>query len=187
MDADEVSITDTALRRIRPLHVVKDPKAPGGQRASSAAFDDDPDGSSMSVYMQSIVFKGSLTLGDVVYGKPSRWAVAATPVEKLIAEDQRIELDRYVIRQHLTRATRLMRWCMAIKAKRNAENALRQGHLLSTSWISSSELSHWPTCRVLLLLVERWIGTCLPAVFQLHCGIDEWNHALSGPIPADFG
>lgn len=93
MDADEVSITDTALRRIRPLHVVKDPKAPGGQRASSAAFDDDPDGSSMSVYMQSIVFKGSLTLGDVVYGKPSRWAVAATPVEKLIAEDQRIELD----------------------------------------------------------------------------------------------
>lgn len=93
MDPDEVSIADTALRRIRPVHVVKDPKAPGGQRASSAAFNDDSDGSSMSVYMQSIVFKEGLTVGDVVYGKPSRWAVAAAPVEKLIDEDQRIELD----------------------------------------------------------------------------------------------
>jgi hypothetical protein len=47
----------------------------------------------MSVYMQSLVFKHGLTLSDVVYGKPPRWAVAATPAQKLIDEDQRIELN----------------------------------------------------------------------------------------------
>jgi hypothetical protein len=84
---------ETVYRRIQPLHVVGDPKAPAGYRASSAAFDDDDDGSSMSVYLQSIVFGLKLTEESVVYGKTSKWAVAAIPVETLIKEDQAIRPD----------------------------------------------------------------------------------------------
>jgi hypothetical protein len=87
----EVSPADTAFRRIRPVHVVRDPKAPGGRRASAAAFEDDSDGSSMSVYLRSLVFQLGLTEVDVVYGRPSGWAVAAIPVQTLLDEQQRIE------------------------------------------------------------------------------------------------
>jgi hypothetical protein len=90
---EEVSTTDTSLRRVPPVLVVTDPKVPGGRRASSAAFSDDPDGSSMSVYMESIVGRLGLSEIDVVYGKPARWAVAAIPVQKLVQEEQRVEHD----------------------------------------------------------------------------------------------
>jgi hypothetical protein len=87
----EVSAADVVFRRIRPLHVVKDPKAPGGKRASSAAFEDDSDGSSMSTYIRSIVFNIGLTEIDVVSGKTSGWAVSAVPVQTLLDEDQEVE------------------------------------------------------------------------------------------------
>ncbi len=73
------------------MHVVEDPKAPGGQRASSAAFEDDSDGSSMSVYLKSITVAIGLTDASVVHGKESRWAVAAIPVQTLIDEEQVVE------------------------------------------------------------------------------------------------
>jgi hypothetical protein len=87
---------DRALRRIRPLHVVKDPKAPGGQRASAAAFEDDSDGSSMSAYLKSIVDRLGLTDAHVVQGKEAGWAVASIPVATLIAEQQVVEPDPIV-------------------------------------------------------------------------------------------
>lgn len=93
---EEVSETDTSFRRVPPVLVVTDPKAPGGRRASSAAFDDDPDGSSMSAYIRSIVDRLGLSEIDVVHGKPARWGVAAIPVAKLINEEQRVEHDPIV-------------------------------------------------------------------------------------------
>lgn len=93
MVEDPVLPTDTAFRRIRPVHLVRDPKVPGGSRASAAAFDDDSDGSSMSVYLQSIVLRIGLKEADVVYGKSSNWAVAAIPVQTLLDEEQRVVPD----------------------------------------------------------------------------------------------
>jgi hypothetical protein len=93
MAEDPVLPTDTAFRRIRPVHVVRDPKVPGGRRASAAAFTDDSDGSSMSVYLESIVLDLGLSGVDVVYGKPSSWAVAAIPVQALLDEEQSVVPD----------------------------------------------------------------------------------------------
>ncbi len=87
---------DTALRRVRPLHVVSDPKVPTGQRASSAAFTDDADGSSMSVYMRSIVVALKLSESATVDAKPSGWGVAAIPSDLLEAEEQTVRLDPIV-------------------------------------------------------------------------------------------
>jgi hypothetical protein len=86
-----VSPADTCLRRVRPIHVVPDPKAPGGLRASAAAFEDDSDGSSMSVCLRSVTVAIGLTDASVVHGKESRWAVAAIPVQILINEEQVVE------------------------------------------------------------------------------------------------
>jgi hypothetical protein len=91
-----VSISDVALRRVQPNHVVRDPKAPDGIRASAAAFVDDRDGSSMSVYVRSLVHALDLQDSSVVHGKPSRWGVAAIPVETLEQEAQRLELNPVV-------------------------------------------------------------------------------------------
>jgi hypothetical protein len=88
-----VAADDRALRRVRPLHVVRDPKAPSGQRASAAAFEDDSDGSPMSAYLKSIVDGLGLTAVDVVHGKEAGWAVASIPVHTLIAEEQVVEPD----------------------------------------------------------------------------------------------
>jgi hypothetical protein len=78
---------------VQPIHVVLDPKAPSGHRASSAAFNDDRDGSSMSVYLQSIVLTIGLTEASVTSGKTSGWAVAAIPVQTLTDEDQNVVAD----------------------------------------------------------------------------------------------
>lgn len=86
-----ISPDDRALRRIRPLHIVSDPKAVGGLRASAAAFDDDTDGSPMSAYLQSILEGLDLADANVVQGKASGWAVAAIPVQTLIDEEQAVE------------------------------------------------------------------------------------------------
>jgi len=86
----DISAADISFRRIPPLLVVNDPKVPGGRRASSAAFGDDPDGSSMSVYIRSIVFELGLTEADVIHGKQAGWAVAAIPNQTLIDEEQLI-------------------------------------------------------------------------------------------------
>jgi hypothetical protein len=88
-----VAPDDKALRRVRPLHVVRDPKAPGGRRASAAAFEDDSDGSPMSAYLKSIVIELGLTDADVVHGKETGWAVASIPVGVLIDEEQIVEPD----------------------------------------------------------------------------------------------
>lgn len=87
----EVSPEEVAFRRVRPVHVVRDPKVPGGKRASAAAFEDDSDGSSMSVYLKSLVLNLGRTEMDVVDGKPSGWATAAIPVQLLLTEEQRVE------------------------------------------------------------------------------------------------
>jgi hypothetical protein len=87
----EISASDISFRRIPPVLVVRDPKVPGGKRASAAAFADDSDGSSMSVYLNSLVINLGLTEVDVVYGKSSGWAVAAIPNKTLFDEEQVIE------------------------------------------------------------------------------------------------
>jgi hypothetical protein len=92
-DPRDVAPDDSALRRVRPLHVVKDPKAPGGRRASSAAFEDDLDGSPMSAYLKSLVVDLGLVDDDVVHGKESGWGVASTPVQTLIDEEQVVAPD----------------------------------------------------------------------------------------------
>lgn len=76
--------------------VVTDPKMPGGRRASSAAFQDDNDGSSMSTYLESVVSHLHIGADSVVYGKPTGWAVASIPVVTLIAENQRVVRDPIV-------------------------------------------------------------------------------------------
>lgn len=91
MTTDNSSIPEAALRRIRPVHVVHDPKAPDGLRASAAAFEDDRDGSSMSVYLRSIVYELGLTEANVVEGKTTGWAVSAIPVQVLTDEEQVLE------------------------------------------------------------------------------------------------
>jgi len=91
--SDCVDADDRTLRRVQPLHVVSDPKAPGGRRASAAAFADDRDGSPMSVYLQSVVDDMGLTADHVIHEKGPGWAVASTPVETLITEEQIIERD----------------------------------------------------------------------------------------------
>ncbi len=88
-----VAANDRALRRVPPLLVVSDPKVPGGRRASAAAFTDDSDGSPMSAYLQSVVDCIGLTKEHVVHEKEPGWAVAAIPVETLMAEEQNIERD----------------------------------------------------------------------------------------------
>jgi hypothetical protein len=87
-DPHGVAADDRALRRVRPLHVVNDPKAPSGRRASAAAFEDDSDGSPMSAYLKSIVDGLGLTDAHVVHGKAPGWCVASIPVRKLIDEEQ---------------------------------------------------------------------------------------------------
>lgn len=84
------------FRRVPPVLVVSDPKVPGGLRASSSAFCDDPDGSPMSVYAMSIVTRLGLDHTAVVYGKESGWGVAQTPVELLAEEEQQVLLDPVV-------------------------------------------------------------------------------------------
>jgi len=88
-----ISLSDKTLRRIQPKLVVDDPKAPSGKRASQAAFSDDPDGSSMSVYLKSVVSLMNLVDADVIDGKGSGWAVAATKVEDLRGEEQEVKFD----------------------------------------------------------------------------------------------
>jgi len=88
-----VADTDEALRRVPPLRVVFDPKVEGGRRASSAAFDDDADGSPMSVYLRSIVEELGLGPDAVTHGKPAGWAVAAVAVQLLLDEEQVVEHD----------------------------------------------------------------------------------------------
>jgi hypothetical protein len=88
MVINDISPADIAFRRVRPVHVVRDPKSPDGHRASAAAFVDDSDGSSMSVYLKSIVFDLGLTEASVVDGKPAGWTVAAVPVQTLTDEQQ---------------------------------------------------------------------------------------------------
>lgn len=88
-----VADADEAYRRVPPVLVVSDPKADGGQRASSAAFTDDADGSPMSVYLRSVVEELGLGAADVTDGKPAGWAVAAAPVRVLLAEEQAVEHD----------------------------------------------------------------------------------------------
>lgn len=92
--AEGVDVDDTALRRVAPLLVIDDPKAAGGRRASSSAFSDDPDGSSMSVYLKSVVEELGHTVDAVVHAKGSGWAVAAAPVGVLVAEEQKVVRDR---------------------------------------------------------------------------------------------
>jgi hypothetical protein len=91
MQSNDTSLSEVALRRIRPVHVVRDPKAPEGRRASSAAFEDDRDGSSMSVYLRSIVYNLGLAEENVVEAKATGWAVSAIPVHVLAAEEQTLE------------------------------------------------------------------------------------------------
>lgn len=56
---DDSSIPDKArlLRRIpiKPSHIVCDPKVEGGMRPSSAAFENHPDGSPMSVQLEDVL------------------------------------------------------------------------------------------------------------------------------------
>ncbi len=96
MAVSSVSSDDQGFRRVRPLHLVKDPKVVGGWRASSAAFEDDSDGASMSVYLRSIVLDIGLTDKDVVAGKETKWAVAAIPIQVLVEEEQVVEPDPIV-------------------------------------------------------------------------------------------
>jgi len=93
MRDQDIAPDDLVFRRIRPQHLVKDPKAPGGIRASAAAFTDETDGSSMSGYLNSLVLDLGRTAQDVVHGKSANWGVAAIPVEALIAEEQVVALD----------------------------------------------------------------------------------------------
>lgn len=93
MSGDEVSPPDVVLRRIHPAHIVSDPKAHNGKRASSAAFQDDRDGSSMSVYVRSKITALNLTDSDVLVGKGEDWAIAASDVELLHKEEQLVKLD----------------------------------------------------------------------------------------------
>lgn len=88
-----VADTDETLRRVPSLLVVSDPKVDGGRRASSAAFDDDADGSPMSVYLRSIVEELGLGPDAVTHGKPAGWAVAAAAVQLLLDEAQVVEHD----------------------------------------------------------------------------------------------
>lgn len=90
---EEVGGDDTALRRVPELLVISDQKVPGGRRASSSAFKDDPDGSPMSVYLQSVVDELQLPVAAVVHGKGAGWAVAAAPVQVLVEEEQRVVRD----------------------------------------------------------------------------------------------
>jgi hypothetical protein len=69
---------------------------PTGRRASSAAFADDSDGSSMSVYLFEIVHGLGLKESDAVHGKPSGWAVASIPFKVLDDEEQVVEPDPIV-------------------------------------------------------------------------------------------
>jgi hypothetical protein len=57
------------LRRIPPLHFVRDPKREGGITASSAAFDDDEDGP-MSVYLNQVLQREGLPRESVLDGHP---------------------------------------------------------------------------------------------------------------------
>jgi hypothetical protein len=87
----DVSSSETTYRRIQPVLVVDDPKAPTGKRASSAAFNDDNDGSPMSVYLKSIVYGIGCDKSSVADGKEKGWGVAATPVQKFLDEEQRVK------------------------------------------------------------------------------------------------
>ncbi len=93
MSGEEVSPPEVVLRRIPPVFIVSDPKAHNGKRASSAAFKDDKDGSSMSVYVRAIINSLNLADSDVLTGKGKDWAIAAPGVKLLNEEEQLVKLD----------------------------------------------------------------------------------------------
>ena len=93
MSDNEVLGSDSTFRRIPPAWVVTDEKAPNGKRVSSEAFKDDRDGSSLSVYLASTVYKIGYAVADVVQGKPTDWAVASTLVNTFIEENQTVMGD----------------------------------------------------------------------------------------------
>ena len=75
MQRQSVAPEDRTLRRIQPLFVVRDPKAPNGIRASSSAFQDDHDGSPLSAYLESVLLEGGLAHADVIGLFASKWGM----------------------------------------------------------------------------------------------------------------
>ena len=66
---DDLSIKDedALWRRIPPWHFINDENLKR-IRPSSAAFEDDPDGQPMSVFVERVVFENHLTANDVLAG-----------------------------------------------------------------------------------------------------------------------
>jgi hypothetical protein len=82
---------DLMLRRIPPVHFVPDENS-GGQRPSSAAFDNDKDGDPMSVYRQTVIESSGGTMERVMEGHAG-YALAAISAGDLRSRDQTVHSD----------------------------------------------------------------------------------------------
>jgi hypothetical protein len=87
---DDLTIDDDEklLRRIPPWHFYFD-KNLGRHRPSSAAFEDHPDGSPMSVHLQSVLVAHGLAVESILVGHDG-YAIAGISVELARANGQGI-------------------------------------------------------------------------------------------------
>ena len=90
-DDPEIQDTHQMLRRIPPWHVVPDANA-GGSRPSSAAFEDDDDGSPMSVYRRTVIEATGGNIDRVMVGHVG-YGLAGINAGDLRSRDQTIHSD----------------------------------------------------------------------------------------------
>ena len=91
---DDAGIRDDGqmLRRIPPFHIVSD-ESLGRLRPSSAAFDDDRDGSPMSVYCRDTIELGGGNIERVMAGHDDGYALAGVTAGQFRSRDQTVHSD----------------------------------------------------------------------------------------------
>jgi hypothetical protein len=90
-DDPEIQDTHQMLRRIPPWHVVPDGNV-GGSRPSSAAFEDDDDGSPMSMYRRTVIEASGGNIDRVMVGHVG-YGLAGINAGDLRSRDQTIHSD----------------------------------------------------------------------------------------------
>jgi|GEM_PF-2850313 hypothetical protein len=91
---DDPAVGDSVqlLRRIPPLHFVRDENSAGGRRPSSAAFDDDTDGQPMSVYRRDVIDVEGGDISRVMVGHDG-YALAGLTAGHFRMRDQTVHPD----------------------------------------------------------------------------------------------